>query len=460
MVEKFPYGKAPFWLLVVAVTASLLRVIVATKRPDRADLILVTLSPAHYETYKKAIPEFERQRGIKVQLQFASSRSMQSRFENAMLDGSDVPDLVELIEGSMGFFTRGPREDIGLLDLTDRINESGLDRRLVQSRFSLWSNEGRIYAIPHDVHPVMLAYRRDLIEQLGIDVQKLDTWDKFVEEGRRVTRDNDGDGIIDQYMLDLSADGGWGIVSLLLQRGGQLFDSAGDVVFNDDLTADVIAWLLRQSFGPQKIAYDADPAVQTGQSLIKALTDGLVLFVWTPDWRSRMLEDDAPRLRGKMALMPLPAWTKGGRRTSVWGGTGLTITRQTKHPDWAWDLANFLYFDPNEIGSRFARTNIIPVLSDAWDLPEINAPNPYYSNQRIGRLYADLAPSTPPRYMTALNRVAEIQLQLAYNRCTAYYKRNGEDGLLPEIRHELDRVADDVNLRVARAQALARSGSE
>ena len=34
----------------------------------------------------------------------------------------------------------------------------------------------------------MLAYRRDLVESLGIDVSQLDTWDKFVEAGQRISR--------------------------------------------------------------------------------------------------------------------------------------------------------------------------------------------------------------------------------------------------------------------------------
>ena len=457
MLDKFPYGKAPLCLLVIAIVAVGLRVLTVTGQPKRADLVLVTLSAYHYEAYEKAIREFERRRGITVSLQFANATSLQSRLQNAMLADTEVPDMAELVENSLSFFARGPRRDIGLLDLTDRIRSSGLDQRLVASRLSLWTSNGRIYALPHDVHPVMLAYRRDLVEKLGIDVRELDTWDKFVDVGRRVTRDTDGDGTIDQYMIDLSYDGSWSIDSLLLQRGSQLFDAAGNVAFNNEVTVEVFQWLLRQTFGPQKIAYDPDASASSGQSLLKAVTDGLVLFVWTPDWRSRIFQDDAPHLKGKMALMPLPAWEKGGRRTTVWGGTGLIIAKKTKHPDWAWDLANFLYFDPKEIGKRFAGSNIIPVLKDAWSLPELDAPNPYYSNQPIGRMYADLAPTTPPRSLTALSFIAEQKLYEAYSLCLDHYRHFGEDGLGQKIRDELARAEDYVRLRAERVAALAKA---
>jgi len=77
-------------------------------------------------------------------------------------------------------------EDFGLLDLTDRLRADGLDKRLVAIAPHVSGRRaGAFYALPHDVHPVMLAYRRDLVEALGIDVSKLTTWDKFVEVGRR-----------------------------------------------------------------------------------------------------------------------------------------------------------------------------------------------------------------------------------------------------------------------------------
>ena len=452
-VSNFPYGRAPFWLLVIAVVSLGLRVVTARRHEARPDLVIVTHTEAQFDAYRKAIPRFERDHGVKVQLQFANWASLQARLQNAILAGTEVPDLAEVLEGALGFFTRGPVEDFGLLDLTDRLHADGLDQRLVQSRLSLWSARGRIYALPHDVHPVMLAYRRDLVEALGIDVSKLTTWDKFVEVGRQVSRDLNGDGIIDRYMLDMRYDGNWTLQILMFQRGGQVFDQQGEVAFATEDNAQLIRWYLDQTRGPHRIGYECG----WGQPVVKAMSDGLVLFQWAPDWRSWVFADEAPGLSGKMALMPLPAWAPGGRRTSTWGGTGLMIMKQTRHPDLAWELAKYLYFDTADLGKRFFATNILPALKDAWNLPEFDTPFPYYSNQRIGQMYAALAPETPPVYSSPVDEAARTGLDRAFNRSAEYYAQHGEDGLLEKIRANLADAAEDVRRLAGREKILAKA---
>jgi ABC-type glycerol-3-phosphate transport system substrate-binding protein len=192
--------------------------------------------------------------------------------------------------------------------------------------------------------------------------------------------------------------------------------------------------------------------------LVKAMTDGLVLFHWAPDWRSWIFADEAPALSGKMALMPLPAWTPGGRRTSTWGGTGLMIMKQTRHPDLAWELAKYLYFDTAELGQRFLATNILPPLKDAWNLPEFATPFPYYSNQRVGQMYAALAPQAPPVYSSSVDDAGRLGLDRAFNRSAEYYARHGENGLLEEIRSELAEAAEDVR-RLARRERILAKGT-
>lgn len=450
MIERFPYGKAPFWLFVIAIASTLLLLLVRGEKPPRADLVMVTFTEAHFTEYNKAIPRFEKEHNLRVELQFADWASLQRRLQNAMLAGVEVPDVVEMMESSLGFFTRGPKKDFGFLDLTDRVKQEGLDERLVSSRFALWMARGRIYGIPHDVHPMMLAYRKDIVEGLGINVEELDTWDKFAEVGRRITKDLDGDGNPDRYMLEMPANGGWALQALILQLGGGVFDENGNITLVNEATERAFLWYLRNSRGKNRIGYD----VGWGQSVMKALGDGLVLFFWTPDWRSYWFQLHAPKNKGKMALMPLPAFEKGGRRTSVWGGAGVCISKSSKRPDDAWELVKFLYFDREELEPRFKGTNILPPLKEAWSLPAFVAKNEYYSGQRIGKLYAELAPSTPPVYSAPVHTVAQGKLDQAYFRAASYYEEHGEAGLREVVRREIARAQRELEELAHRNEVL------
>ncbi len=444
-MKEFPYGRAPFWILAVAVLSGAGILISHPRgREGRPDLVFALFADIHHEAYRDVVKEFEQKHNVKVQMQLVNYRALQSRLQSALLVGAEVPDLVEILIGSMGVFTKGPLEDVGFLDLTDRIHREGLYEAIVQSRFSPWSSRGRIFALPHDVHPVGLCYRRDLIEGLGIDVDALRTWDDFARVGRQVTKDLDGDGIIDRYMLDLPANGGGILTLLLLQHGGALFDAEGQVLFDSEAAVDTVCWYVQQIEGPNRIAFPAG----WGQTLSKTMLDGLVLFYICPDWRTRQFQLDVPKLEGKLAVMALPAWQEGGCRTSTWGGTGLVISKTCKDPELAWQFAKFLYYDKEELGKRFASLNILPPLRDAWDQPELKRPRPFYSGQAIGTIYAEMAPQVPDYYVTAYVDLAESKLEEAFSNTVLYYKDNGEEGLREYARRELFRCAEYVR-RVA-----------
>jgi len=437
---EFPYGKAPFWILVLAIiTGAVMVMSQKFTSAGRPDLVFVVFAARHYEAYQKLIPQFEKTHHVKVQLQQVHQRPLQTRLQSALLADTEVPDMVEIMNPFMGAFMKGPLKDVGFVDLTDRIKAEHLDERMVASRFSIWSSRGRIFALPHDVHPAALAYRRDIVEELGIDVSKIETWDDFVRIAHeKIVKDLDGDGIPDRYALDLSMPGTSFFPLLLLQRGGRYFDEQGKLTMDSEITIDMMIWYIHQSRGKDRIAFPAGE----GQPFYKALSDGVVLFNFVPDWRSKVFEMDAPDLKGKMALMPLPVWEKGGRRTSTWGGTGLAITEKSKHKELAWELAKFLYLNKQDFSERFTMLNIIPPLKEAWNLPAFQVPNEYYSGQKIGQLYAELAVETPPDYVGAYYEMVDGKTREVLVDGGVYFEKHGDEGLREYITQKLKLKAD------------------
>ena len=443
-MTNFPYGKAPFWILVLSVVTGIMLLVVSGKsNSDSYDLVFVTFARSHLEGYQQATKEFEKEHGVRIHIQLVSDRAVKDRLQSALMTDAEVPDLVETLADSMGYFTQGPVEDIGFMDLTDllkqeQVNDVTLYDRFVESRFSRLSRNGRIYALPHDVHPLMLCYRRDIVEdELGIDINQIETWDDFTRIGRQVTKDLDGDGNPDRFMIDLDKAGGDFIIPLLQQRDEGLFDVDGNLTLDTEGVVDTIVWYIRQCYGLNRIAFSAG----WGQTLAKTISDGLVLFYYCPDWRSKQFEMDVPQLEGKLALMSLPAWKPGGRRVSTWGGTGLAITKACKNKELAWAYAKKLYLKREDLADRFMASYILPPVKDAWELPIFQTPIPLYSNQSIGQLYAALAPDIPPNYASPYYELARSKLNEAFMNAAQYYQDQGESGLLVYTKSELQRVS-------------------
>jgi arabinosaccharide transport system substrate-binding protein len=457
----FPYGRAPLGIFVLTLAA--VAGVLATASPGsksaatKPDLILCTFSKEHAQAYEAALPAFEAEHHCNVQVQVVDQRALQSRLQSAMQVGADVPDMVELLDGTISYFIKGKLEDVHLVDLTDRLHESGLYDKIVKSRFSKWSTRERIFALPHDVHPAMLCYRKDLIKELGIDIDKLTTWDEFTRVGREiVTKDLNRDGTPDRYMLDLPADGGGDTLTLLaLQRGGQFFDRSGNVAFDSEPFVDTICWYVKQSQGDTCISLP----VGWGQNLAKAMSDGLVLFYFCPDWRTMQFEMDVPGLKGKLALMPLPAWTEGGVRTSTWGGTGLAFPKRGRNFPLAWKLAMFLYYDEQQLGPRFETTNILPPLKTAWTQPQFHKQSDFWGRS-LGEAFVPLADDVPSTPSHAYYNRATGKLSKAVTRAAEYYREHGENGLREQVRADLTSCADEVRLTVQRNVFLREDAEE
>lgn len=446
---EFPFGKAPLAILLLAIGsgASLLLANWSMHSGPRPDLVMAIFSLEHADSYRPAIADFEKQHNVTIQLQVVDQAALKGRLQSAMQVGADVPDMVELLEGTLGVFTGGPIDDVQFVDLTGRIHDTGLYDKLVTRRFDKWSSRGHIFALPHDVHPVMLAYNRVLAAQMGIDVSKLTTWDEFCQAGRDlVARTRHPDGVVDHYMIDLPTDARDILRMLMVQHGAQLFTDSGGVAFDSPLTADVVYWYVHQTGGKDCISFPAG----WGQTLSRAITDGLVMFVICPDWRTKQLENDVPSMSGKMGLIPLPAWEPGGLRTSSWGGTGLAFPRQSNHFELAWQLAMSLYYDPKQLAARFEGNHVLPPLKSAWALPEFSKPSDYWAGIPLGKTYAALAPLIPKENESSYQDLALTMLTEAFNNALLYQQAHGDDGLRDYTTSELKRCADRVRVMMDR----------
>jgi arabinosaccharide transport system substrate-binding protein len=458
-MKAFPFGRAAFWIMTLALAAGAIKTTWGARQylSSRGENSTKTITfwvfaPEHVDAYKSAFPAFEKKHpGIKIDLQQVTWNVVTQRLQAAVWSGVALPDVVEIPIDSAGAYFRGPVEDVGFVDLTERIKKAGLLNEMVTTRFAPYSTRGHIFGLPHDVHPMMLAYNAEVFKKEGVDVEKIETWDDFIAVGRRLTKlTKPGE----RYMLELEDGRTAHFDPCLLQRGGGHFDAKGNVIFDNEIGIQTMLWFVPLVAGEKRIAGSL-----AGGQVSGAVKEGYFLCLMTPDWRTKTIEkyyqdkktkQFDPEMMGKLKLMPLPAVQRGGRRTSTWGGTMLGITKQSPHQDLAWQLALHLYLNKADLGQRFRETNILPALRTAWKEPAFNEPRAFWGGQRLGKMYADLAPSLPEVNTSPFITQSRAKLGEALVDCVSKYRADGNKGFEPYVRARVKRSADELRALIAR----------
>ena len=128
----------------------------------------------------------------------------------------------------------------------------------------------------------------------------------------------------------------------------------------------------------------------------------------------------------------------------------LGITKSCPDPELAWQVAEHMYFNKAELAERFRETNILPPLKDAWEHPAFDEPRAYWSGQKLGRIYADLADDVPPQYASPFIETAKSKMAGVISSCAAYYRENGQQGFEEFARARLRAAAQEVRRYIQR----------
>ena len=438
------YGLWVVFALALTSTAAVL----ALPAAHHGGVQMWTFARLHKQLYEPIIAQWKPEDRPEITL--LSMPALERRMLSAFLSETPTADLLECERRNAARAFVGPLESVGFLDLTDRLKSEGLLDQINAPSLSPWSSRGRVFGLPHDVHPVMLGYRADIVEAAGIDVSRIETWDDFIHALSPLMAERDADGKPRRYLLNLWDDKDDLIEVLLLQAGGGFFDDSENVCIASEVNARVISTIVSWCRGPNRIAADAPDFTSSGNQL-KA--EGYVVATFMPDWMCNIWKNEIPQLAGKVKVMPLPAWEKGGRHTSVWGGTMLGIARRASDPEELWRIAKRLYLSPELARSLYRVGDIVTPMRPFWSDPVFDEPDPYFANQSKGRMYIQLAPSVPPRTSSPYNTFAKQRVQAAVLALSAYGQHTGKfspEALQDEALRQLRIVDGQVRALIAR----------
>lgn len=207
--------------------------------------------------------------------------------------------------------------------------------------------KGDIYALPKDVGPFAFGYNKTMFKKEGIplpDPKKPYTWNEFVEICKKVTKDTNGDGKLDQWGTDLDVN--WTLHMFVWSNGADWLDSTKTKVTIDD--PKFIEAL--QFFADLRNKYKVTPTAVQGQSIsgYQRWLNGQLAFFPVGPW-------DVPvynKLKFEYDLIPPPVSPKTKKPATWLGSLGFGVASTTKYPQQAVDLAAFLSTDRE--GQRMA----------------------------------------------------------------------------------------------------------
>lgn len=330
--------------------------------------------------------------------------NMQSRFLLSLAAGVGAPDLMQLQ------VREAPRYAI-TGKLTDLTEVAGKYAQAFAPSF--WKDcvcDGRIYAIPWDMGPCAVFYKRPIFEKYGIDPNAIETWADYIEAGKRLLTKSGGKTKMMCLPTGITND----LFEILIQQNDcQVFDTEGRIAINSPQSAEVIDLfrdLIRSGIGAN-IEFYSHPFMASFRSDTVASYPMAV-------WFGGIILDYAPETSGTWGVFRLPAFRPGGLRTSNLGGSTLVIPEQCENKEAAWAFIEHALCTHESQVEQYRKFELFPALVTTHNDPFFDEEVPFFGGQKVRRLFAldiDKLPhmERTPDWMEAIRYVTQALSQWA-----------------------------------------------
>ena len=265
--------------------------------------------PGFGEWWKAAIEEFERSHeGVTIEFVNVPRDSFADQMTTLFASGSP-PEIVHLASFEFHAFA----ENGWLENLDPYIEQSGLD-------VSDWAGQDLCHWDSQQVCLMMLyfggimGYNEALFEEAGLAVPT--NYEEHIEAARALTRDVDGDGLIDQYGVGLSTASGPGVyltefLSYVLDAGASWTDDEGQPSFDTPEMAEALGrWkaLISENLTPLDLA-----AGDVRQLFI----EGRIAMRIDGPWLYGVMRQAEPELREQLKVVAPPLHPPLGGSSNV-----------------------------------------------------------------------------------------------------------------------------------------------
>ena len=327
-----------FIILILLISAGISLFVYSQKKATEKRTKLTFLTWAalpELEKMKSWIDVFEKRHpNIKVEL--IHQNPEYERKLQTMIAGGTPPDIIRVSEWQ---FLAYVDKDV-YLDL-NRFVQSDAAFNLadfIPQSLDMYTYEEQLFCVPWVYQPIVLFYNQSLFDKEGLSYPSGDwTWDDFLSAARRLTKDKDGDGKIDQYGYSVEpAIFTW--VSFIWQNGGEIIAKDGKWVWGEpryiEKNAETIQFLIDLIHKYKVAPVPGSGTLETMGVSEMFQTGRLAMF---SSAASACLQFKDMKFKWNIAGLPYKRC-----KASFIGGTGYGISKNSKHPEEAWEFIRFL----------------------------------------------------------------------------------------------------------------------
>jgi lactose/L-arabinose transport system substrate-binding protein len=254
------------------------------------------------------------------------------------------------------------------------------------------SAKGHPYAFPWRPNTWMMFYRKDLLEQAGIDPSTLIDWDKYVEAGKLYNQKTGGKGWL---TYEPTNNGNGQPLEIFMDGLGiSYIDPDGKPAAGNNPKM-LQALQTYQDFLTTKTA---EARSEWDAPWYTAIKKGEFATMLSAVWLDNTLKGQAPELSGKWGIMALPGYSSDApTRGFQEGSPVLMVTSTSPFKDLGMEILAYQYLNKDRVievaKQRVAQKKgaFPPLLSEVLDQPPFNTPDAYYGGINFFKTNLDLA---------------------------------------------------------------------
>jgi lactose/L-arabinose transport system substrate-binding protein len=325
-----------------------------------------------FQVFDATIPSFNK-KYPKIKVHHVAV-DVDAKLPTTLVAGVNVPD------GSFYEDNNLPGQASHFFDITDWIQP--YVKNTVPFKVKVNTNkDGRIVGIPWDLDPGLLYYNEDLLQKGGVDPTTIATYDDLITAAKTLQSK------LGPKVKPIHLEQDPGLTQLWVnmfanQQGTSMVDEQGKLQIDSTPYLNIMNFLdnvRKQNLGTRAIYFSPGD--------LGAIDAGQVAFYPWAIWAVYGTDFLFKATKGQWRAMSLPAWTAGGARGAVMGGSSFFIPKKARNPEMAWKFYEHLVFSEEGYKAVYGPNKIYPGglnTSLPSYMPALTGPQLYQNSDGLG----------------------------------------------------------------------------